>query len=312
MIRRLSALTLCACTASAVMVGQQTPRFRVKVDAVQVDVSVMRGGRPVAGLAAANFELRDAGVVQQVEAVTLEDVPVHLLLVLDTSGSVKGDKLAELQEATVAAIESLGPDDGATLLTFSQSVALYDDASADRAGAASAIAAAVAGGWTSVHDALLHALVLRHADTRRALVLVFSDGMDTASWLHADTVVEDARRSDVIVYSVMPRPDWQGATLSANQRFGYRTNRMKGFNDNPLLFRDYVLFAVTDETGGELFFTDAGRDLRSVFLGIVKEFKSRYLLTYTPEGVPPDGWHPIEVKLKGARGDVKARRGYLR
>jgi len=40
-------------------------------------------------------------------------------------------------------------------------------------------------------------------------VLVFSDGMDAASWLHADMVVEDARRSDVIVYSVMPRPAWQ-------------------------------------------------------------------------------------------------------
>ena len=87
---------------------------------------------------------------------------------------------------------------------------------------------------------------------------------------------------------------------------------MRGFSDDPLLFRDYVLFAVTDETGGELFFTDPDRDLRSVFLGIVKEFKSRYLLTYTPEGVPPDGWHAIEVKLKGARGDVKTRRGYLR
>jgi len=312
MTRRLSALTLCAYTAGAVTVGQQTPRFRVKVDAVQVDVSVMRGGRPVAGLAAANFELRDSDVVQRVEAVTLEDLPVHLLLVLDTSGSVKGDTLVELQEATTAAIDSLGADDRATLLTFSQNIALYADAADDRTGAAGAIASAVAGGWTSLHDALLHALMLRHADQRRALVLVFSDGMDTASWLHADTVVDDARRSDVIVYSVMPRPDWQGASLSANNRFWNRTSRMKGFTDAPLIFRDYVLFAVTDETGGELFFTDTGKNLRSVFLGIVKEFKSRYLLTYTPEGVAPDGWHPIEVKLKNTRGEVKARRGYLR
>ena len=164
MIRRLPALALCACLASTSLVGQQAPRFRVKGDAVQVDVSVVRGRRPVAGLTAANFELRDSGVVQQVKAVTLEDVPLHLVLVLDTSGSVRGAKLAELQEATVAAIGSLGPDDGATLLTFSQSVARHADASADRSGAAGAIAAAAAGGWTSVHDALLHALVLRHAD----------------------------------------------------------------------------------------------------------------------------------------------------
>src|SRR3990172_8345052 len=80
MIRRLPALALCACLASTSLVGQQAPRFRVKVDAVQVDVSVVRGSRPVAGLTAANFELRDSGVVQQVKAVTLEDVPLHLVL----------------------------------------------------------------------------------------------------------------------------------------------------------------------------------------------------------------------------------------
>ena len=270
MIRRLPALALCACLASTSLVGQQAPRFRVKVDAVQVDVSVMRGSRPVAGLTAANFELRDSGVVQQVEAVTLEDVPLHLVLALDTSGSVKGARLAELQDATVAAIESLDDDDRASLLTFSQSAALYADASADLDGVARAMTAAVAGGWTSLHDALLHALVLRHGDTRRALVLVFSDGMDTASWLHADTVVEDARRSDVIVYGVMPRPTWDAGSMTSDQRLRQRTARMRGFATDPVTFREFVLFAVTDETGGELFFTDPGRDLRAALIALAK------------------------------------------
>jgi VWFA-related protein len=312
MNRHLVAISLWVGTLAAAVAGQQAPRFRVRVDAVQVDVSVMRGGRPVAGLTAANFELRDTNVVQRVEAVTMEDVPVHLLLVLDTSGSVRGRTLADLQDATVAALESLGTEDCATVLTFSQHIAQFADASADRDGASRAIAAAVAGGWTSLDDALLHALVLRGGDTRRALVLLFSDGQDTASWLAPDTVLEDARRNDVIVYSVMPRPLWYAEGLSSQNRFDGMRRRRLGFATDPRVFRDFLLFAVSEETGGEVVFTGADRDLRALFLGILREFKSRYLLTYTPEGVPPDGWHPIEVRLKGARGEVKARRGYQR
>jgi hypothetical protein len=45
---------------------------------------------------------------------------------------------------------------------------------------------------------------------------------------------------------------------------------------------------------------------------IVAEFKTRYVLTYAPQNVPPTGWHPLEVRLKNKKGDVRARRGYAR
>ena len=56
----------------------------------------------------------------------------------------------------------------------------------------------------------------------------------------------------------------------------------------------------------------SGRDLRPAFSGIVRDLKARYLLTYAPVDVPAPGWHPIEVKLKGKAGEVRARRGYSR
>ena len=52
--------------------------------------------------------------------------------------------------------------------------------------------------------------------------------------------------------------------------------------------------------------------LRETFVRIVTEFRSRYLLTYTPQGVDAGGWHPIEVRLKSKKGKVTARRGYMR
>jgi hypothetical protein len=48
-----------------------------------------------------------------------------------------------------------------------------------------------------------------------------------------------------------------------------------------------------------------------VFLGILDEFRQRYLVSYSPRGVAGDGWHQLEVRIKGRRGvAVKARAGY--
>ena len=80
--------------------------FRAGVDAVAVDVLVTRNGRPVVGLTADDFTVLDNDVPQQIELVLLEDVPITLLLVLDTSGSVRGAPLVQLRTAAEAAAEA--------------------------------------------------------------------------------------------------------------------------------------------------------------------------------------------------------------
>jgi hypothetical protein len=70
--------------------------------------------------------------------------------------------------------------------------------------------------------------------------------------------------------------------------------------------------ALADETGGNYLEAERSDRLREVFVRIMTEFRSRYLLTYTPTGVDAGGWHPIQVKVKNKRGSVTARRGYLR
>ena len=309
---RATAVLLATAVFLLALAQQDPPTFRVKVDAVRIDVRVERSGRPVTGLTASNFDVRDSGVSQVIEALALEDVPLHVLLVLDTSESVRGAELAELQTAARAAISSLRADDVATVLTFSEELRLVGDLTTELQRVQVALTRETAYGLTSVHDALLHALVLRHADTRRALIIVCSDGWDTASWLRADLLRDDARRSDAVVYAVVPRPRREGAWLTEARRYEIEQRLRHWFDVEPRLFPNALLSLVTEDTGGELIYTEPARDLGSVFHGIVAQFKSRYLLTYTPEGVPPDGWHPIEVKLKEARANVKARRGYLR
>jgi hypothetical protein len=73
-----------------------------------------------------------------------------------------------------------------------------------------------------------------------------------------------------------------------------------------------VLETLVEVTGGRVLAARDPDDLRDAFTRIVQEFRSRYVLTYTPKNVETTGWHPIEVKLKERKGTIKARRGYTR
>lgn len=69
---------------------------------------------------------------------------------------------------------------------------------------------------------------------------------------------------------------------------------------------------LAEASGGKAFVAPSADHLRDAFAEVASEFRSRYVLTYTPDGVDAGGWHPIEVQLKGKRGRITARRGYSR
>ena len=113
-----------ALLAAQVASAPQTT-FRSGVEVVELDVSVTRGGVPVAGLTARDFALTDNGVAQEVASVTLEQLPLSVTMVLDTSQSVAGERLQHLVQAGDRAHRgAASPDDRAALVTFSHAVDL--------------------------------------------------------------------------------------------------------------------------------------------------------------------------------------------
>jgi len=140
------------------------------------------------------------------------------------------------------------------------------------------------GGETALVDASFSALLTAGTDAGRALVIVFSDGVDTSSWLTPDGVVDTAKRSDAVVYGVASG----GAHV------------------------DSFLNRLCDQTGGSVVKIDSTKDLGPTFLKILDEFRDRYLISYAPRGVASGGWHRLEVRVKNRRYDIKARPGYLR
>lgn len=299
-------LALIAVAGWALAAGQT---FRSGVDAVQVDVLITEHNRPVAGLTARDFELRDNGVVQQIDAVAMVDVPVTLMLVLDVSESVKGEPLEHLRAAIGAAGEALSPDDRLSLLTFSHQLDLAASPTANPGLVRSAAQAVDAGGATALYDATLAALVTRHRIDGRVVLLLFSDGADTSSWLDPRAVINAAQQSDVVIYGVTLRRQ----TEQQNAREA-RQNRLERdwFGEAPASFGRHFLPLLAEDTGGSVLVAERSDQLRETFLRVVGEFKSRYILSYTPRGVESGGWHAIDVGLEGRRGEVTARRGYLR
>ena len=269
--------------AGGMQAPAQKPTFSSKVEAVRVDVLVTDNGRPVRDLGPADFEVFDNGVPQQVDYVGFEQLPLNVILVLDLSGSVAGDRLMHLRDASLALLDGLKKEDQAALVTFSHVVMLGSGLTGDLAAVRAAVGRAEPFGNTSLIDAAFSGLMLGESDVGRSLLIVFSDGVDTSSWLSEDAVLETARRCDVVVYAV-------SAMAYVEPKF----------------LRD-----LSGLTGGSLFQVESTKDLRGAFLAALEEFRQRYLLSYSPSGVATEGWHKIEVRIRGRNFKVKARAGYL-
>jgi Ca-activated chloride channel homolog len=301
----------CGVIASALLILPaflNPQKFTTSVDAVRVDVFVTEKDRPVAGLVTEDFELMDNGVVQKVDAIGVADVPVSLMVVLDTSRSVAGATLDRLRQAASDAVATLEPGDRAAILTFSDEVRRLAAWTEEIASVHGALQTVSARGATALFDAAFAGLTLRDtAPGRRHLILLFSDGADTASWLPESAVVAKAERTDAVIYSVvLGGVQLRPPTLM--YRSGIRLSDTAERSGPPGSFPQ----ALADASGGQMFTARSTRDLQESFRRIVNEFRSRYLLTYMPRGVETSGWHQISVKLRNRPGTVIARRGYYR
>lgn len=280
----MSARAVAVCVLGMSVVGgdpsiNQQATFRSGAEAVLVDVSVTRRGRPVEGLELGDFEVFDNGERQQLALVDVGQAPVDLVLALDASESVTGERRAHLQRASQALLGALTDRDRAGLVTFSHEVTVVSPLTADFASLTRFFASASPGGRTALIDAAFTSMTLAEAGDGRALVIVLSDGLDTASWLSAAHVRDVARRLEVVLVGVTT-----GST-------------------------DRVIEDLADATGGDILRVES-RNIDAALASVVRSFRQRYLLSFTPRS-PSPGWHRLEVRVKRRGLSVRAREGYF-
>lgn len=280
-MRRLAGVLLIAVLAAVTPRFVAAQSFKSGTQGVRVDVLVSDRGQLVGGLTVDDFELFDNGVRQTIALADFDQLPLNVVLAFDMSGSVTPARLGHLRRAAGALLDALTKRDQAGLITFSHVVKQPQEMTKDVSRLRDALAHAEPAGGTALVDGIYAGMMLGESSVGRALLIVLSDGVDTASWLTSQSVLQTARRSDIVAYTVA-------------------VGRQK-----PEFLRD-----LAEATGGQLFENESDDTIEKRFLAVLDEFRRRYLLMYTPASTEP-GWHRLEVRLKGRRGTVKARPGYL-
>jgi VWFA-related protein len=278
------ALALVAAQQAVSPQAPAPPSFRSGIELVRLDVSVMRGGLPVQGLTARDFIVLDNGAEQEVDSATLDRVPLDVELVLDASGSVSGERLDHLLAASEGLLHALRTGDRVGLLTFSDVLQVRAGLTGDFAAVAAILPEIGGTGQTALRDAVAFGIGLRRDVTARALMLVFTDGIDNASWLTDEAVLDSARRAGIVTHVVRV----PGREMSSSR----------------------FVESLTDATGGRIWSASSARDLDVLFARALEEMRARYLLTFSPRDAGRRGWHELKVKLRSGRADIIARPGY--
>jgi VWFA-related protein len=297
--------------------GQQT--FRSGVTGVVIPVSVRSGNKPVPNLTAADFELRDNGVVQPLQDVSAEKMPIDLTLLLDLSSSVDGPTLQRLKTAVADTAALLRPGDRIRLVTISQVLREVFGFRSKSDGMP--LDSLSAEGATSLYDGLAATMMRRTELGRRQLIVAFTDGRDSTSIIDEGALEAIGQLTDAVVDIVVPVTGRAPETRRLSQRAGGAPDSLAGASNITVNGEGpggvapegvpRVLAELVAPTAGRVLTLPPDESVSRMFKTMLDDFRATYVLEYSPTGVDASGWHEVEVTLKKrGRFDIRARKGY--
>jgi Ca-activated chloride channel homolog len=292
---RLPALVLALCALGSLSNrprAAQQPTFRVGTQVVSVFATVVDAqNRLVPDLIETDFEVLDNDKPQQLIVFKNDPQPITVVVMLDTSGSMTGT-ISLLKAAAEQFLIRLMPMDKAMVGAFNDKIELSANFTNDRDALVSHVKDLDYGNGTRLNDAIAEGLdALRGIEGRR-VVLVFTDGDDTASHIGQRAVLDRARNEEVMVYAI---------GLESDYFDGARMVRTKP---------DSSLRKLADETGGGYFELKRTSDLGPTFSRVAQELHSQYVLGFSPETM--DGKvHKLEVRVKKTGMNARARKSYV-
>jgi VWFA-related protein len=356
MIRNPFTLATIVVAAAAVTIAGQQPqdsqafRFKTGVELINVTATVTdANGRFVSGLRKQDFRLFEDGQEQEITHFNAERVPVSLGLIVDTSGSMEGEKwLAARQALNRFLFELLDPGDEVFLYRFDNVPELVEGWTTDKQRIANALARIRPRGATSMYDAVADAIPLvQTGKHRKKALVIISDGNDTNSRTMIRELKQMIRETEVLVYAIgidsqdtyMPMRRWPPSPLITEMQgqpprmpvpmpFPMPGGRRPPPRTPPPTvpppingptahgrLDDRVNVAalrdITDDSGGRTEIIRTPRDLDPATSGIADELSKQYYLGYPAQAKKDGQWHTIRVEVRSANYLVRARRGYI-
>jgi Ca-activated chloride channel family protein len=338
LITRCTAALTVAGTVAWVLYGQLDAqdgfRFRSGVDLVNVTVTVTdRSGRFVPDLRQTDFLVYDDDQPVEVTHFSADRVPVSLGIVLDTSGSMAGDKIERARASIERFLDQLDdPEDEVFLYGFASDVRLIQEWTNDRNAVIAGLRRADAVGGTAMYDAAIEAVrKAQSGQNRKKAVVLISDGNDTSSSRGLRDVRRVVRETEVLIYAIGIDGSAEPAIRMPPQTFpptpfpfpiprrGRPGTRWPGLSQFPPAIgrmaagdrlNAQALREITDDSGGRTEVVRNARDLSPATASIADELSRQYSLGYTSPGNRDGRWHAIRVEVRERSVHVRARRGY--
>ncbi len=263
------------------------PTLRVDSSLVLVPVSVNDPlNRPVSGLEKENFRVFDDQVEQTITQFAMDDEPVTVGLVFDTSGSM-GAKLSRSRMAAIEFFKTANPEDQFFLVEFDSAPRLEVPMTGDTGQIANQLIFSRSKGSTALLDAIYLALhEMKKSKMSKKALLVISDGGDNNSRYTPTEIQSVVRESDVLIYSI----GVFGGGSTAEEAGG-----------------PGLLAHISEQTGGRMYEANPV-ELPNIALKIGIDLRNRYVLGYAPRNQQRDGrWHKVLVQLVPPRGLPKLR-----
>ena len=280
--------------SAAVRVDEQ-----LDLELQQLYVTVARRGQYDLTLDRDAFRVVDDGERQRLVTFERGDAPLTALVLLDTSDSMRGERLQTAIEGAEVFLYGLRELDEARLTLFSDRRIRGSKFARHADDVTYGLRAAKADGGTALNDHLYYALRLLDGRQGRRVVIVLSDGIDTDSLLAAADVRWAARRSQAMIYWIRLADPRQPGTFSSSWR-----SREEHAKELETFERTVA------ESGGTIHQIANVGEAAAAFRSILRELRSQYVLGYYPSRNRDDGaWHAVKVDVRG--GAVRTRDGYI-
>ena len=251
--------------------------------------------RLVPDLLREDFEVYDNGKLQTLTNFDNQVTPINVVVMIDTSGSMTL-ALDLVKQAAEEFLIRLLPEDKAKVGAFNDKIQVKPETGLPFTNNRDQLIRSLQdldfGYPTRLYDAVDFGInELKMVDGRK-VVLVFTDGADTASRLGSGDVTERSRTEEVMVYSVGMENEY----MNGNQRV--RTSPDRG------------LRRLSDETGGGFFMLKKKDELGPTFTRIAQELHNQYVMGFTPETLD-NKIHKLEVRVKRPGNTARARKSYV-
>ena len=280
-----------AVLAGAAVIAQQAT-FKSGTSIVALLSTVTDGqGRLIPNLDRDEFTILDNGKPQEISFFQNETQPFTVVVMLDFSASMTAN-LDLLRAATEQFVLRMLPDDKGQVGAFSDKIEFSGSFTSDRDDLIAALKDLQFGNPTRLYDAIDASIDMLDDVSGRKIVVVFTDGDDTASRRGMSDVLQKARLKEVMIYAIgLESEFFNGARMQ-------RTRPDRG------------LRKLADETGGGYFELKKTDDLAPTFTRVAQELHSLYALGFTPT-VFDGKEHKLEVRVKTVGATARSRKSYV-